>query len=270
MRKNLKYIILSILIIIAYIGFVYISSREETVGNYPELNVPETPLTVSVSDDQSVLLNDVSASDSEDGDLSQQVFIESISTFQEDQIRTITYGVFDSDDNLTRKTRQLSYSDYQAPQITLTRPLYFQYLESNDSLKDYVSASSVVDGDITSKISIDNVEYTSDNDLIATFSVSDSCGMTTTLRLTGTYLNTVSNIQIDLTEYLIRVPVGTQIRPMNYVSDVTFAGVVDNDLEDEIEVTSSYDGNTPGTYEIIYRITQGADTGYTKLVVIVE
>lgn len=78
MRKNLKYIILSILIIIAYIGFVYISSREETVGNYPELNVPETPLTVSVSDDQSVLLNDVSASDSEDGDLSQQVFIESI------------------------------------------------------------------------------------------------------------------------------------------------------------------------------------------------
>lgn len=270
MKKNCKYFILGILLIIGYVGFIFIQGRDDKVGHDPQITVPQTPLTVSVTSEESVLLQDVSASDEEDGDLTSQVFIESISAFQENQTRTITYAVFDSDDNLIRATRQLSYSDYQAPQITLTKALAFQYLESNDSLKDYVSASSVVDGDLTSQIAIENVEYTNDSELWATFSVTDSCGTASSLRLKGTYLNSQSNIEIELTEYLIRVPVGTAIRPMQYVSNVTFAGVSDSSLEEEIEVTNNYDPSAPGTYEFIYRISQGADTGYTKLVVIAE
>lgn len=270
MKKNYKYFILGILLIIGYGGFIFIQERDDKVGHDPQITVPSTPLTVSVTSEESALLQDVKASDEEDGDLTAQVFIESISTFQENQTRTITYAVFDSDDNLIRATRQLSYTDYKAPEINLTKALAFQYLESNDSLKDYVSATSVVDGDLTSQIAIENVEYTNDNDLWATFSVTDSCGTTTSLRLKGTYLNSQSNIEIELTNYLIRVSAGTTIKPMQYVSDVTFAGVSDSSLEEEIEVTNNYDSATPGTYEFIYRVSQGSDTGYTKLVVIVE
>lgn len=269
MKKNRKYIVLIVLLLIIYGGFVYLYDHQEKVGNDPTIVLPDTPVTISVQDSQDSLLAGVSASDQEDGDLTAKVFIENISTFQENQTRIITYAVFDSDDNIARATRQLNYSDYQAPQINLTKPLCFQYLESDDALKDYVSASSVVDGDLTSKITIENVEY-NDDSIYATFAVSDSCGMTTSLRLKGTYLNSQSNIEIELSEYLIRVPVNTTIRPLQYVEDVLYAGIKDRTLEDEVEITNNYDPTTPGTYEFIYRVSQGSDTGYTKLVVIVE
>ena len=85
MKKNYKYFILGILLIIGYGGFIFIQERDDKVGHDPQITVPSTPLTVSVTSEESALLQDVKASDEEDGDLTAQVFIESISTFQENQ-----------------------------------------------------------------------------------------------------------------------------------------------------------------------------------------
>ena len=81
MKKNCKYFILGILLIIGYGGFIFIQGRDDKVGHDPQIDkvghdpqitVPQTPLTVSVTSEESTLLQDVSASDEEDGDLTSQ------------------------------------------------------------------------------------------------------------------------------------------------------------------------------------------------------
>ena len=270
MKKNCKYFILGILLIIGYGGFIFIQGRDDKVGHDPQITVPQTPLTVSVTSEESVLLQDVSASDKEDGDLTSQMFIESISAFQENQTRTITYAVFDSDDNLSRATRRIRYSDYEAPRITLNQALCISYNDYNVQLQDYVGAASSVDRDLSAKVSVGS-ESQGDDGYYATFSVMDSCGTTSSLRLRIDTLWDDPSMTIELSDYLIYVERGTDIDPQDYIERVSDRGIEDDDLIDEVTVQDDYDADKEGTYEFIYRINRSnGDYGITKLVVIVE
>ena len=117
-KKKLLWIVFGLFCLI-YIGFIGYSMISTKIGNAPELTLPQTVLSVDVKADDHQLLQDIKAVDKEDGDLTDKVFIESISSFNENKERTVTYGVFDSDDHLVKATRQIKYTDYQEPTITL-------------------------------------------------------------------------------------------------------------------------------------------------------
>lgn len=270
MKKNIKFMIFIIVCCVFYIGFVYMSDRKTVVGTFPEFDMEQTDLKLSVNDDESKLLEGLHASDKEDGDLTSQVFVETISNFNEENKRTVTYAVFDSDDNLSRCQRTISYTDYQAPQLTLIQPLSFTYGDSNDVYLQCVQAQSVVDGDISSQVSVVNSYYEGTQQYVE-FAVTDSCGTTSRLKLKVLQPDSQTNITITLSDYLIRVPKGTRIDPEDYIQSVKLANIENQSLRSQIEIMDDYDRNNAGTYEFIYRIkTANGDYGVTKLVVIVE
>ena len=253
MKKHGKYIFFIILLLMFYGGFLFLESRIKDDGHDPVITVSQAPLQVSVNDKEDSLLYGVSAIDIEDGNITSNVYIESISPFDDQKMRTITYAVLDSDDHIARATRQLKYTDYTA----------------TDSLKDYVQATSGVDGDISSKISIDKADYKGE-DFAVTYSVVDSCGTKSTLTTNVTILPAMNNIQITLSDYMIKAQVGQKIRPLDYIENIELMGMSETSLIKNVKVSNNYDPTKPGVYEFIYRLEENGEIGVTKLVVVVE
>ena len=270
MRKRLQYVIVLLIICCAYAAVLIFTQERQSSGNAPQISAPQEVLEVSVQDDEETLLAGVSASDEEDGELSEDVFIESMSEFDEENCRTVTYAVFDSDDNLSRATRRIRYSDYEAPRITLNQALCISYNDYNVQLQDYVGAASSVDGDLSAKVSVGS-ESQGDDGYYATFSVMDSCGTTSSLHLRIDTLWDDPSMTIELSDYLIYVERGTDIDPQDYIERVSDRGIEDDDLIDEVTVQDDYDADKEGTYEFIYRVERASgEYGITKLVVVVQ
>ncbi len=269
MKKNIRFFLVAIVLIVAYVAFIIYYDHHDDAGSSPVISTPDEVLTISVYDDESVILEGVSASDEEDGDLTSHIYIESISAFDENQQRTVTFTVFDSDDNIVRATRKIAYTDYSAPVIDITKALCIYYVTSTEEYKDYVSAYSVVDGDLSASISIASINYDADNNQSITYSVTDSCGVTATETFDVTSTDYYATIDIELANYLIRVPVGTQVYGYGYLVSVTEDNISHSPSDYSISISSNFDAYTPGTYEFVYRIDKGTSYGITKLTVIV-
>lgn len=270
MRKRVQYVIVLLIICCAYAAVLIFTQERQSSGDAPTISAPQEVLEVSVKDDDEKLLEGLSAADEEDGDLSDSIFIESMSEFDNDNCRTVTYAVFDSDDNLSRATRRIRYSDYSAPRITLNQALCISYNNYNVQLQDYVGATSSVDGDISAKVSV-NSEAQDGNNNYATFSVTDSCGTTSSLRLKIDQLWDEPSLTITLSDYLIYVDKGTEIDAEDYIESVSDRGIEDGDLIDDISIQDNYNADEEGTYEFIYRIERtSGEYGITKLVVVVQ
>ena len=251
MRKRVQYVIVLLIICCAYAAVLIFTQERQSSGNAPQISAPQEVLEVSVQDDE-------------------DVFIESMSEFDEENCRTVTYAVFDSDDNLSRATRRIRYSDYEAPRITLNQALCISYNDYNVQLQDYVGAASSVDGDLSAKVSVGS-ESQGDDGYYATFSVMDSCGTTSSLRLRIDTLWDDPSMTIELSDYLIYVERGTDIDPQDYIERVSDRGIEDDDLIDEVTVQDDYDADKEGTYEFIYRVERASgEYGITKLVVVVQ
>lgn len=273
-KKNIKYGFILIVLIALYIAFIVMTGLLGDKGKEPEITAPSSVLEVSVEDKEDVLLKGIKANDDEDGNISDKVFIESISAFDDNKQRTVTYAVFDSDDHLVRTTRQIKYSDYTVPVFDIDEALcYYYYLSSNEEYKNFVSAESCVDGDLSSKITVEK-NYYKDNVHYVDYSVTDSCGTKESLTLKADELNKNPNVEITLKKYLKRVKKGTtitEIAPRSNMEEIKVMDMVDDTLKAEVEVTHNYNPDVPGTYEFIYRLSKSnGDYGYTKLVVIVE
>ena len=268
-NKNRKFIIIVVMLLVFYGGFVAINEHQANVGSAPQLSVPKDMITISVKNQEETLLKGVSAMDKEDGDLTHKVFIETMSPFNENKERTVTYAVFDSDDHLTRKSRKIKYSDYQLPELSLKKPLCYFYINNKEELATYMKATSVVDGDISSKVVVEKV-IKEGKIRSAVFSVRDSCGGTDRIKLRLTEVMEHPLIDINLDKIFLRVKKGTEIDPLSYVKNVEYMGIKYDSLISNIEVESDYNPDKKGTYEFIYYVSRSNDYGINKLVVVVE
>ena len=255
-----------------YVGFLMWDNMQQMQDSAPQIQAPDSVMSVSVSDTEKALKNGVTASDPEDGDLTDQIFVEKISEFDEEGQRTVTYGVFDSSDHVSRTTRKIQYTDYKAPEIGLSSPLIMNEYDyyGIQTLKECVTANSALDGDISVQVIAENPEEMNELYYI-TFSVTDSCGVRSTQKLRVDMLERKPNFKIELTDYLVRVPLGTEIHPKEYIESLGMMGMDYADLLEEIEIRTDYNPDEPGTYEFIYSMDQkGGSFGLTKLVVVVE
>ncbi len=272
MRKTMEFFVMLIIVCCIYGIVILIFQNTDAKGSVPVISTPQDVLEISVKDDEDVILEGVKAEDQEDGILDDSVFVESISSFDEDQCRTVTYAVFDSDDNLAQATRKIKYTDYEAPKITLKKALYSAYSDASVKLTDYVGATSSVDGDISGSVTVSSdTEDTSGNVLYPTFQVTDSCGTTVKLRFKIDILDYDPVINIELKDYLIYVKKGTKIDPKDYIDEISERNIKDNSLMDRVQIQDNYNADEPGVYEFVYRIERSnGDSGYTKLIVVVE
>lgn len=173
-------IIASIVIVIAFGVYYY---QKEVVKNInpPQIIFPgdfKDEISVKTVKDQ--LLKNVTAFDEEDGDLSKEIIIEKMSNITDDNTRDITYVVCDSDNNVTKVKKTITYTDYKSPVIssleitpTITERTY-------SSILACFTATDVIDGDISEKIKISSIDTSEESIAKSIFpvvlSVTNSCG----------------------------------------------------------------------------------------------
>ncbi|MEE1154963.1 MAG: hypothetical protein UH241_07390 [Acutalibacteraceae bacterium] len=173
-------IMASIVIVIAFGVYYY---QKEVVKNInpPQIIFPgdfKDEISVKTVKDQ--LLKNVTAFDEEDGDLSKEIIIEKMSNITDDNTRDITYVVCDSDNNVTKVKKTITYTDYKSPVIssleitpTITERTY-------SSILACFTATDVIDGDISEKIKISSIDTSEESIAKSIFpvvlSVTNSCG----------------------------------------------------------------------------------------------
>lgn len=269
-KKNRIFLILFLSINLIYICFILISKIGDLNKNeLPVIKMNENLITVKASASEDTLLNGLSAYDEEDGDLSDDIFIYNISSFDENNERVITYGVFDSSNQLVIASRKLKYSNYSAPKFSSTRSFINMNMSSDNF--SFIHAKSVVDGDISNKISLTKSEV--NDSIVYHFSVSDSTGTSSSFEIRDEInLNALySNIDITLKKYLVYVHVGDDFDFYDNIKSISTNLGNYNHLKNDVDIETNYDSNKKGIYEARFTLNRSnGDYGISKMLIIVE
>lgn len=290
-------IILFLLSVVIFGAYSY--NRSTTVdGSAPVITIDNPQIEVSIHDPEEKLLEGITAEDRKDGDVSDSILVESLSSFVSQNTRLVNYAAFDSDNHVSHASRKIVYRDYTEPRFHLSEPLIFRLNYSN--IMDGLTATDCLDGDVTSLIKVvPEEEFTVEKaglyDVV--FQVSNSAG---DLRSFSTkveiYDNTVSRgPQFTLSDYLVYVDKGAAFDPYAYLQTVTISGktyqivqgygnyysdYVDPGTErtvgtSMITVENPVRTDQSGSYTVYYRISvetrnQETLTGKCPLIVIVR
>ena len=296
-----SHLIIIVLFFISAVLFAFTQVREYTknAGSPPEISMDTATLEVPVNVTDEQLLAGITAWDEEDGDLTDQLLVESFSRFVGRGRRTVTIGVADSQGKVTEVTRNVVYTDYESPKFALTGPLYLPITKCDEPL-ELLTASDKVDGDISNNIEIASIpaEYGENpGDYEVVFSVSNSAGDRVELPVTVTIYDlkdTQGAPTITLSQYLVNVKKGDKIDPWDYVTAAEcdrvpyereegartlYAknGKTDDDdnvltlSKGDFNIANTVDWNQEGVYEIQYRLEDESErVGSARLVVVVN
>ena len=248
----------------------------------PVITVSDQMLCVSVSEPEENLLQGVTARDSRDGDVTDGLMIENIYGITEDGSATVIYAAFDREGNVSKTERTIQYTDYVRPRILLTGPLLFEYGSDFDVL-DSMKATDLFEGDITRRIKatmltsgasvgeagMHQVQFRVTNRMGDTFSLI----LPVEVFQAGSY-----NGQLELTQYLIYLPVGAEFDPESYPACLYAGGqewrLTGNGEEVALTISGDVDTDTSGVYPVTYTATAEQNgvrySGRSRLIVVVE
>lgn len=289
-----------ILFVIAAGLFTYSRVREMSLQDRtgPEITMSQDTVNVSVEDPEYKLLEGVSAVDKKDGDVSNSIVVESISTFLRPGTRIVRYAAFDKDMHVSRAEREMTYTDYRAPEFSITKPLVFS--PGDTKLLKNVKVSDCLDGDLS-----DSIKILSDSELLvdvsgdyeARLQASNSAGDVATLPVIISIRQSQSGMpQIQLNQYALYLDPGEEFDPYSLIKGVAIGNTLyeveegegtygDPDRDktvpavvgtDSIEISNPVDTAVPGNYRVSYSMTVTVGnygdkvTGTTNLYVIVR
>lgn len=279
MRKKGKWLLL-LLVLICCGGFAayQILWTQAYDRDPPQITMDSDELTLSVSDPESALLQGVTATDPQDGDVTDSLVVESVRGVVAEQEFTVTYAAFDDAGNVAKAQRTVHYSDYVSPKFQLTGALLFRAGTSPD-IFSVLEAEDVVDGDLTDRIKATltsgNQQISEPGEYTVEFRVTNSLGDTSYFEAPIRVVAAEgAAADVKLTEYLVYVTKGDKFQPKEYLdtmkagSETVALGRYNADVF--IDVDSNVDTDTPGTYWVDYTITYGNYTGQSRLIVVVE
>ncbi|MDD7114786.1 MAG: hypothetical protein PUH88_10075 [Lachnospiraceae bacterium] len=260
----------------------------------PVIKMDQTSIEVSVKDGDDALLKGVTATDKKDGDVTDSLIVDNISDFLDDGSRFVTIAAIDSNNNVAKAVRQITYSDYEHPKFDFTESMRF--VEGETDYLDNVTAEDSIDGDLSGTVNFsDNTQITVDKagTYKAELQVRNSLGDTEYLPFTLEVLKAEDynkEPSIHLKHFVKYIKKGKTIDYKNNL-DYVYIGsrkykLVDGDKienttvgRDRIHVNDdNVKYNTPGVYEVEYSMTlndemkedQETIRGTVRLVVVVE
>lgn len=282
-KRTWIYLVLIALCIGAFAAYLAID-RISTDRRAPEITFSAEVPAVSALDPASAFLQGVTATDNADGDVTASLVVESVKLLDSNGTVTVTYAAFDSAENVAKAQQQAQYTDYESPRFSLSKSLAFAQ-NANADLFNITTATDMVEGDISHRIRITSLDQSSISalgDHEVELRVSNSLGDTVKLVVpVEVYQAGSYDANVELTDYLVYVPVGSTFRAKDYLSAYIRSGDRVS-LEDGIPaeyslyISGQVNTDTPGVYPVGYRITElssDADksyVGYTKLIVVVE
>ena len=287
-RLRVTIVLVFVLSVIAFIAYNVMARMVED-HTPPVITCDSDTVTVSVEDDDSALLQGMTAEDNRDGDLTDSIRVSSMSNFTEPGKRTANYAVFDSSNQVATYSRTVEYTDYTSPQIQLSEPLRFSMEQMEDiNLAENMTVQDCLDGDISSQIRAtfsDNAYISQAGNYEVTVQVSNSAGDTCSVPLTVTVTDSSDDEEMDkyypvLSQYIVYTNVGKSVDLNSLVIGLERNGSEylfedDNSFlpgeRGDVQVSGSVDYKTAGTYTVDYTFTTEDDvSATTKLAVVVR
>lgn len=267
---RISVIVLFILTLIAYFSFFVFQKKNED-KTLPEITIENDFIEVKCNATNEDFLKGVKATDEKDGDLTDEVIVESVSRFIEPGVCEVKYAVCDSNNHVAHATRKVRYTDYEAPKFKLKNSLCFSLYE-NMNLASCVSAVDSIEGDISENVVITSPDYTSSVTGIFTLelSVANKKGDTSTISLPLIMEDrTLSAPVIELKDYLIYIDKNQEVDFEEYIVKATDRN--DRDLTDEIEIDDNVNFEKSGIYTVHYFVTDSNEAkGHSVLNVVIE
>lgn len=264
---------LALISIVATIGIKFLNRDKDGV---PVLtcSVEEDMIEVTCAVTDEELAKYVTATDSEDGDISDRVAVTRNMYFITKGVSGVTFSVCDSDNNVTKLTKSIRYTDYEAPRIYLKSDLIINK-KNPISLPRFFRVEDVFAGDISNRLKVMSADYDylTEGTYTINCKVSNNYGDTREMNFDVIVTEEdYSEVQISLNQYLIYVKKGETPDFASYIKSVVNNKDKYNFSTADVRIDASgYDPSNPGLYSIFYDINTGGKTvTKTRIIVIVE
>ncbi|HIS26165.1 MAG TPA: hypothetical protein IAA57_04565 [Candidatus Pullilachnospira intestinigallinarum] len=272
----MKYIRIAVIVLLACSLEIYgagvVRERANRDPSMPVITSDRQVLEISTAYQEEDLLAGLTAYDEEDGDLTDQILVGEFSQFVEKGLANLSYVVFDSANQPASFSRQVRFTDYRSPILTLTEPLVFSRGETENTASR-IGAQDVLDGDISSLVTETDstVDYQTPGAYTVSVEVSNSFGDVEAQTLPVHVTEAGSReLDIQLTEPLVYLTPGEAFDPYAYLAGLLDASgeTLDASL---VEAESGVDPAAEGCYEVHYYADDGEGrNGETWLTVIVR
>jgi len=172
------------------------------------------------------------------------------------------------------KKTSLSDSEYAIIHAYRTSPEFKARVDEALGIRAAVGARDSIDGDISDRVSIVTTDYVKNTIGVFTVSLQVSNSMGDTIYLDVTVHvegNETMAPQIQLKKSLIYVKKGEEPNFEDYLGDVTVNGVLMKKDEIQLLISTNFDSEETGTYNVHYYIsTNEGYEGHSILTVVVE
>lgn len=261
--------VLFILTLIAFFG-VYFLQKKTADNTIPEITIENDFIEVTCDATNEDFLKGVIATDEKDGDLTDEVIVESVSAFIEPGVCRVTYAVCDSDNHVAHASRKIRYTDYEAPKFKLKESLCFSLYE-NVNISSYISAVDSIEGNISENLVITSPDYNSSVTGIFSLELSVANKKGDTSMLTLPLIVEDRNLSaptIELKDYLIYIDKNQEIDFEDYIIEATDRN--ERDLTNKVEIDDNVNFKKSGTYTVHYFVTDSnGSKGHAVLNVVV-
>lgn len=235
MKEKHVVILLSIaVVVLAVLSGVCVVMQDRKA---PVITVPEEEIIYVKGKDKAILMEDVTAWDDRDKDVTSCVRVDSIIPDKDGKTAVVIYAAYDESNNITKAKRVVKY---QANQEGAVADEDDSDVEESDEMttSDEVNEEAVADEQEENATESEDIDEDEESDEQQT-DVAD-------LQPNG------SNPAIQLGEYEFRIEKGGDFTPLNRVA----SAVDDKDdratLFRRFTVEGDYDVNVPGTYTLKY------------------
>ena len=268
-RRTIKRSTLSIVVLIlTAISFLIFQGYEHFIKDNvgPVIKVPDELIEAPVAVTEEELLQGVTAKDDRSGDVTKSLIVEKLSAIDSNKQRVITYVAIDDAMNVSRKTRTLQYTDYDYPTFSM-KGSFLVPEGYTANLLDNITASSVLDGDLTNNVRY-SIEGFLDLNTVGNYpihlTVTDSAGGKSEFDTMVTVFDRTGGlITVNLVRYLLYLPVGAGFDPGSYFVSASNPNA-------DVSITSNVDTSKPGTYNVDYKAETTNSVGYARMIVIVK
>lgn len=261
-KRNWIWMLLILLAMGAFLGYQALDAMR-TDTRPPEIRMDGTVPSVSVKDPKSAMTAGITATDWEDGDVTESLVVENITLLSSDGTVSVSYAAFDAAGNVAKGQREMKYADYRSPRFTLKQPLIYRQGQNFDVLAN-IGAEDLLDGDIQHRVRATvlgegNLSQTGTH--VVRFQVTNSLGDTHIQNLPVEIIaEDLYDADMELTSYLVYLPRGSAFAPESYLKsfvrqgrrmDLTGGLPARYSLQTKGQVQTQ----NPGTYSVEYTVT---------------
>ena len=257
-------IIFSVLFVLSVAFTVYVNVSDKSDFNAPEIICKQDTISVSVNASEEQILSYVSATDSKDGDLTDSIVIESISPFVGRNNAKIIFAVCDSDKNVSKLEKNIQYTDYSNPDFSFSKQHVYYVGATKVDLLTGVSASDVLDGDISNRIVISDsaVDLSQPGVYPVKYKVTTSKGVTSEIEVNAYVYSSRLKFNIELSDYLVYASSDSPVDPESFIVEYPedyFNGHIRDNYDYSFDIIDDVDYSVPGIYYITYRMSRVYD-----------